>query len=50
LAGKKLCLVSILRAGNGLLDGILELGRRRGSAHIGPLPRAAQPRVQAIEY
>lgn len=25
LAGKKLCFVSILRAGNGLLDGILEL-------------------------
>jgi uracil phosphoribosyltransferase len=25
IAGKKLALVSILRAGNGLLDGILEL-------------------------
>src|SRR5690349_24966139 len=35
LAGKKLCLVSILRAGNGILDGMLELlpsarGRHRG--------------------
>src|SRR4029077_21275604 len=25
LAGKKLCLVSILRAGNGILDGMLDL-------------------------
>ena len=35
LAGKKLCLVSILRAGNGILDGMLDLipGARVG--HIG---------------
>src|SRR4030088_709058 len=26
LAGKKLCIVSILRAGNGILDGVLGLG------------------------
>src|ERR1700739_2953248 len=36
LAGKKLCLVSILRAGNGILDGMLDLlpaarGRHSGS-------------------
>src|ERR1700747_1172545 len=39
LAGKKLCLVSILRAGNGILDGMLDLlpsARVRG---IGVYPR-----------
>jgi uracil phosphoribosyltransferase len=35
LAGKKLCLVSILRAGNGLLDGILELAPSARVGHIG---------------
>lgn len=35
LAGKKLCLVSILRAGNGLLDGILELVPSARVGHIG---------------
>ena len=32
LAGKKMALVSILRAGNGLLDGFWSLFQRRGSA------------------
>src|SRR5579864_109432 len=35
LAGKKLCLVSILRAGNGLLDGMLELAPSARVGHIG---------------
>ncbi len=35
LAGKKLCLVSILRAGNGLLDGMLELVPAARVGHIG---------------
>ena len=37
LAGKKLALVSILRAGNGMLDGVLELipsAREIGRAHV----------------
>jgi uracil phosphoribosyltransferase len=48
LAGKKLCLVSILRAGNGLLDGILELVP---SARVGHIGLYREPRtLQAIEY
>jgi uracil phosphoribosyltransferase len=48
LAGKKLCLVSILRAGNGLLDGILELVP---SARVGHVGLYRDPRtLQAIEY
>lgn len=35
LAGKKLCVVSILRAGNGFLDGILELVPSARVGHIG---------------
>ena len=35
LKGKKLCLVSILRAGNGLLDGMLELVPSARVGHIG---------------
>lgn len=35
LDGSKLCLVSILRAGNGLLDGILDLMPTAGVGHIG---------------
>ncbi len=35
LAGKKLCLMSILRAGNGLLDGMLDLMPDARVAHIG---------------
>jgi uracil phosphoribosyltransferase len=48
LAGKKLCLVSILRAGNGLLDGVLELVP---SARVGHIGLYRDPRtLQAIEY
>jgi uracil phosphoribosyltransferase len=48
LAGKKLCLVSILRAGNGLLDGILELVP---SARVGHIGLYREPHtLQAIEY
>jgi uracil phosphoribosyltransferase len=48
LAGKKLCLVSILRAGNGLLDGILELVP---SARVGHIGLYREPRtLQAVEY
>src|SRR6202035_5064406 len=35
LAGKKLCLVSILRAGNGILDGLLDLLPSARVGHIG---------------
>lgn len=35
LAGKKLCLVSILRGGNGILDGILEILPSARVGHIG---------------
>ena len=35
LAGKKLCLVSILRAGNGILDGMLDLVPGARVGHIG---------------
>ncbi len=35
LAGKKLCFVSILRAGNGLLDGMLEMVPAARVGHIG---------------
>jgi uracil phosphoribosyltransferase len=48
LAGKKLCLVSILRAGNGLLDGILELAPSARVGHIGLYRDPAT--LAAIEY
>ncbi len=48
LAGKKLCLVSILRAGNGLLDGMLELIPSARVGHIG-LYRDPDT-LEAIEY
>ncbi len=35
LSGKKLCLASILRAGNGLLEGVLELVPAAKVAHLG---------------
>jgi uracil phosphoribosyltransferase len=35
LAGKKLCFVSILRAGNGILDGMLELVPSARVGHVG---------------
>lgn len=35
LAGKKLCILSILRAGNGLLDGMLDLMPSARVGHIG---------------
>ncbi len=35
LAGKKVCLVSILRAGNGLLDGMLDLMPSARVGHVG---------------
>ena len=35
LAGKKLCIVSILRAGNGFLDGLLDLMPSARVGHIG---------------
>ena len=48
LAGKKLCLVSILRAGNGILDGMLDLVPAARIGHIGIY---REPRtLQAIEY
>jgi uracil phosphoribosyltransferase len=48
LAGKKLCLVSILRAGNGLVDGMLDLAP---SARVGHIGLARDPHtLAAIEY
>ena len=48
LAGKKLCLVSILRAGNGILDGLLDLVP---SARVGHIGLYREPRtLDAIEY
>ncbi len=48
LVGKKLCLVSILRAGNGFLDGMLELMPAARVGHIGLYrdPETLEP----IEY
>ena len=48
LAGKKLVVVSIMRAGNGILDGMLELIPSAGVGHIG-LYRDPQTHV-AVEY
>ncbi len=48
LKGKKLCFVSILRAGNGLLDGMLDLIPSARVGHIG-LYRDPQT-LEAVEY
>jgi uracil phosphoribosyltransferase len=48
LAGKKLCFVSILRAGSGLLDGMLDLVPSARVGHIG-IYRDPQTLV-AVEY
>src|ERR1700723_3263944 len=48
LAGKKLCLVSILRAGNGIMEGMLDLVPSARVGHIG-MYRDPQT-LQAIEY
>ena len=48
LAGKKLCLVSILRAGNGLLDGMLDLVPSARVGHVG-IYRDPETLV-AVEY
>jgi len=48
LSGKKLCFVSILRAGNGLLDGMLDLIPSARVGHIG-LFRDPET-LQAVEY
>lgn len=48
LEGKKLCFVSILRAGNGLLDGVLDLVPSARVGHIG-LYRDPET-LEAIQY
>jgi len=48
LAGKKLCIVSILRAGNGILEGMLDLVPSARVGHIG-LYRDPTT-LQAVEY
>ena len=48
LAGKKLCFISILRAGNGLLDGLLQLMPSARVGHVG-LYRDPETLV-AVEY
>jgi uracil phosphoribosyltransferase len=48
LSGKKLCLVSILRAGGGILDGLLDLVPAARVGHVGIY---RQPRtLEAVEY
>lgn len=44
LEGKKLCIVSILRAGNGLLDGMLDLIPNARVGHVGLYRDPATPR------
>ena len=48
ISGKKLCLVSILRAGNGMLDGMLDVLPAARVGHIG-LYRDPQT-LKAVEY
>ena len=48
LAGKKLCLVSILRAGNGILEGMLDLLPSARVGHIGLYRDPAT--LQPVEY
>jgi len=48
LAGKKLCIVSILRAGNGILDGMLDLVPSARVGHIGLYRDSAT--LQPVEY
>ena len=48
LAGKKLCIVSVLRAGNGILEGMLDLVPSARVGHIG-LYRDPDT-LEAIEY
>lgn len=48
LAGKKVCLVSILRAGNGLLEGMLDLIPSARVGHIGLYRDHAT--LQPVEY
>jgi uracil phosphoribosyltransferase len=48
LAGKKLCIVSILRAGNGILEGMLDLVPSARVGHVG-LYRDPTT-LQAVEY
>ncbi len=48
LAGKKLCLVSILRAGNGILDGMLDLMPSARVGHVG-LYRDAET-LRPVQY
>lgn len=48
LAGKKLCLASILRAGNGLLEGVLELVPAAKVAHLGFYRDPAT--LKAVQY
>jgi uracil phosphoribosyltransferase len=48
LAGKKLCLISVLRAGNGILEGMLDL---IPSARVGHIGLYRDPTtLEAIEY
>ncbi|WP_428536557.1 uracil phosphoribosyltransferase [Rhodopila sp.] len=48
LAGKKLCIVPILRAGNGILDGMLDLVPSARVGHIGLYRDPAT--LQPVEY
>ena len=48
ISGKKLCLISILRAGNGILDGMLELLPSARVGHIGLYRDPAT--LQPVQY
>jgi len=48
ISGRKLCLISILRAGNGLLDGMLDMIPSARVGHVGLFRDPAT--LEAIEY
>ena len=48
IAGRKLCLISILRAGNGLLDGMLDMIPSARVGHVGLYRDPAT--LEAVEY
>jgi uracil phosphoribosyltransferase len=48
VAGRKLCLISILRAGNGLLDGMLDMIPSARVGHVGLFRDPAT--LEAVEY
>ena len=50
LEGKKLCLVSILRAGNGILDGMLDPMLATGNSAVAAVRRLKDHGAAAIKF